>query len=209
MVTQGTVDEDIYSIQERKARMNEAIMEENGKKKKKGDSDEMCRLASAAVERFLKSPQRPMASKKSETVDLSEDIPMKSDVKSDINKEEEKKAGACDDGPGSSSDEKDEAVAEYIKDKVVEEMKANPDSSDKKKETIAEPKKQRAISTFFTKKDEVVKEVKAAKDTSESSKKKRKAAWGSDSDDSSDDEVTRRLAQKNKRAREQEAIEIE
>lgn len=64
MVTQGTVDEDIYSIQERKARMNEAIMEEGGGKKrakKSNDNDEMCRLANAAVERYLKSPVRPKA----------------------------------------------------------------------------------------------------------------------------------------------------
>jgi len=65
MVTEGTVDEDIYKIQERKARMNEAIMEESGGKKgkkKSSESEEMCRLASAAVERFLKSPTRPATS---------------------------------------------------------------------------------------------------------------------------------------------------
>ena len=58
MVTEGTVDEDIYKIQERKARMNDAIMEEEGRngKKKLNDNDEMCRLANAAVERYLKSP---------------------------------------------------------------------------------------------------------------------------------------------------------
>lgn len=62
MVCGGTVDEDIYSIQERKTSMNEAIMEEGGKNrgKKSSESDEMCRLANAAVERFLKSPTRPV-----------------------------------------------------------------------------------------------------------------------------------------------------
>ena len=58
MVTEGTVDEDIYRIQERKARMNEAIME-NKKNNKSSDSKEMCRLANAAVERFLMSPTKP------------------------------------------------------------------------------------------------------------------------------------------------------
>ena len=71
MVTQGTVDEDIYRIQERKARMNEAIMEEGGKKNKSSDSKEMCRLANAAVERFLKSPTKPeKKSEKSEVINI-------------------------------------------------------------------------------------------------------------------------------------------
>ena len=57
MVTEGTVDEDIYKIQERKSKMNDAIMEKgNDKKQNKSESTEMCRLANAAVERFLKSP---------------------------------------------------------------------------------------------------------------------------------------------------------
>merc|ERR1712127_1119619 len=59
MVCGGTVDEDIYSIQERKARMNEAIMEGAKRGKKSSDNAEICRLANAAVERFLKSPTRP------------------------------------------------------------------------------------------------------------------------------------------------------
>jgi len=60
MVCGGTVDEAIYSIQERKAKMNEAIMEDGGgaNKKKSNANDDMCRLANAAVERFLKSPAR-------------------------------------------------------------------------------------------------------------------------------------------------------
>ena len=51
---------DIYKIQERKARMNEAIMEEGSNKRKKNSSDnkEICRLANAAVERFLQSPTK-------------------------------------------------------------------------------------------------------------------------------------------------------
>ena len=60
MVTEGTVDEDIYKIQERKSKMNDAIMEKGGdKKQNKSESAEMCRLANAAVERFLKSPIKP------------------------------------------------------------------------------------------------------------------------------------------------------
>lgn len=64
MVTAGTVDEDIYKIQERKARMNDAIMEEKGRghnqKKKINENEEMCHLANAAVERYLKSPTKKL-----------------------------------------------------------------------------------------------------------------------------------------------------
>ncbi len=57
MVTEGTVDEEIYKIQERKSKMNDAIMEKGvDKKQNKSENAEMCRLADAAVERFLKSP---------------------------------------------------------------------------------------------------------------------------------------------------------
>ena len=52
MVTKDTVDEDIYKIQERKSKMNDAIME---KQNSKNDSAEMCSLANAAIERFLET----------------------------------------------------------------------------------------------------------------------------------------------------------
>jgi SNF2 family DNA or RNA helicase len=52
MVTKDTVDEDIYKIQERKSKMNDAIME---KQKSKNESAEMCSLANAAIERFLET----------------------------------------------------------------------------------------------------------------------------------------------------------
>lgn len=55
MVTQGTVDEEIYSIQERKARMNKAIMEENDKKNSKKEREELCAIAMNAVESFKRS----------------------------------------------------------------------------------------------------------------------------------------------------------
>jgi len=77
MVCGGTVDEDIYSIQERKAKMNEAIMEEEsgGKKriKKSSDNDEMCRLASAAVERF-EARKATSATTSSAVTDSSEGV---------------------------------------------------------------------------------------------------------------------------------------
>ena len=66
LVTKGTVDEDIYSIQERKAKMNAAIMENPGgdeskKKKKKGkaggDAEEISNIMQSAVNRFLQSPE--------------------------------------------------------------------------------------------------------------------------------------------------------
>jgi SWI/SNF-related matrix-associated actin-dependent regulator 1 of chromatin subfamily A len=56
LVTRGTVDEDIYSLQERKERMNKAIMDESGNKKKSGDNDEIKEMMKVAVDRFLKSP---------------------------------------------------------------------------------------------------------------------------------------------------------
>jgi hypothetical protein len=39
-------------------KMNDAIMEKD-KKQNKSENAEMCRLANAAIERFLKSPIRP------------------------------------------------------------------------------------------------------------------------------------------------------
>ncbi len=73
MVTQNTVDEDIYSIQERKARMNEAIMEEGGKKNSKNskENEEKCAIVQAAVEKFLKSPKRSKEDDKAEAIDLT------------------------------------------------------------------------------------------------------------------------------------------
>mmetsp|Transcript_40672 Transcript_40672/g.73339 ORF Transcript_40672/g.73339 Transcript_40672/m.73339 type:complete len:1169 (-) Transcript_40672:192-3698(-) len=80
MVCGGTVDEDIYSIQERKARMNDAIMEEGGgsnkRKKKPNDNDEMCRLANAAVERFMKTPTSPVAAPTASSA--ASDVPSRS-----------------------------------------------------------------------------------------------------------------------------------
>ena len=72
MVTSGTVDEDIYSIQERKARMNKAIMEESGKKSSKSskENEEKCAIAQTAVEKFLMSPKRSKE-KEADTIDLS------------------------------------------------------------------------------------------------------------------------------------------
>jgi SWI/SNF-related matrix-associated actin-dependent regulator 1 of chromatin subfamily A len=51
MVTKNTVDADIYTMQERKSKMNDAIME-SGKEKK-----ERRELLQTAVKRFLGSPQ--------------------------------------------------------------------------------------------------------------------------------------------------------
>ncbi len=47
----------MYKIKERKSKMNGAIMEKGGdKKQNKSESAEMCRLANAVVEYFLKYP---------------------------------------------------------------------------------------------------------------------------------------------------------
>lgn len=56
LVSEGTVDEDIYRMQERKESMNDAIMEDGGgkKKKKSKDNEEMANMTNAALERFMK-----------------------------------------------------------------------------------------------------------------------------------------------------------
>jgi len=55
MVSQDTVDEDIYALQQRKAKMNAAIMETDAdwNKKAKKDKEE---LIKTTVDRFMKSP---------------------------------------------------------------------------------------------------------------------------------------------------------
>lgn len=52
MVTKDTVDADIYEMQERKAKMNAAIMESNEAKKERKV------MLQAVVDRFLKSPKK-------------------------------------------------------------------------------------------------------------------------------------------------------
>mmetsp|Transcript_66126 Transcript_66126/g.97962 ORF Transcript_66126/g.97962 Transcript_66126/m.97962 type:complete len:87 (-) Transcript_66126:706-966(-) len=73
MVTEDTVDADIYAMQERKSKMNAAIFaEENGNlsdekvqkgnssrkgnESKKGDDVEITRIVQSAMDRFLSSP---------------------------------------------------------------------------------------------------------------------------------------------------------
>ncbi|KAL3786634.1 hypothetical protein HJC23_006830 [Cyclotella cryptica] len=69
LVTRGTVDEDIYSLQERKERMNKAIMDESGTKKS-SDNDDIKDIMKVAVDRFLKSPPEKV-------IPLSEAMPEK------------------------------------------------------------------------------------------------------------------------------------
>jgi hypothetical protein len=71
MVTQGTVDEDIYQMQQRKAQMNAAILETGSEdgfsssssntgatNKKSGDRKEITNMVQSAVDRFiLQSPE--------------------------------------------------------------------------------------------------------------------------------------------------------
>jgi SWI/SNF-related matrix-associated actin-dependent regulator of chromatin subfamily A containing DEAD/H box 1 len=54
MVTKDTVDEDIYQMQERKAKMNAAILENSWKK---DEVNEKKAVLETAVSRFTKSPQ--------------------------------------------------------------------------------------------------------------------------------------------------------
>jgi SWI/SNF-related matrix-associated actin-dependent regulator 1 of chromatin subfamily A len=54
MITEDTVDSDIYKMQERKSQMNEAILDSNSKarKKKNQDSEEMNNILDLAVSRY-------------------------------------------------------------------------------------------------------------------------------------------------------------
>jgi hypothetical protein len=74
MVTRGTVDEAIYSLQERKERMNEAIMDEKGAKKKNDDNEAIVEIMKGAVDQYLKSPKKASAkassATKSETIEI-------------------------------------------------------------------------------------------------------------------------------------------
>lgn len=58
MVTKGTVDEAIYSLQERKEKMNKAIMDEKGNTEKAGSNNDMNEIMTSVVDNFLKSPTR-------------------------------------------------------------------------------------------------------------------------------------------------------
>lgn len=53
----GTVDEMIYSLQERKEKMNEAIMDEKGITKQAGGGEDMKEIMKSVVGNFLKSPK--------------------------------------------------------------------------------------------------------------------------------------------------------
>jgi SWI/SNF-related matrix-associated actin-dependent regulator of chromatin subfamily A containing DEAD/H box 1 len=58
MVTEGTVDADIYEMQQRKARMNAAILESSQEKaKKKTEEADVSNILLSAVNRFLLSPE--------------------------------------------------------------------------------------------------------------------------------------------------------
>jgi len=70
LVAKDTVDEDIYKMQEKKAKMNAAIMESGSDKKEKRD------LLQSAVERFLVSPK-------------GKNLPKSSNNKEDEDSEEE------------------------------------------------------------------------------------------------------------------------
>lgn len=63
MVTRGTVDETIYSLQERKEKMNEAIMDEKGNAKQAGGGEDMKEIMKSVVGNFLKSPKGPSKGK--------------------------------------------------------------------------------------------------------------------------------------------------
>lgn len=77
MVTRGTVDEAIYSLQERKERMNEAIMDEKGNTKKAGDNNDIKEIMKQAVDGFLKSPKGKKTAAESKSINFnSEQVEM-------------------------------------------------------------------------------------------------------------------------------------
>jgi hypothetical protein len=55
-VTRDTVDNDIFEMQERKAKMNAAIMENNNESSEWNDKQAQQTVLRTAVDRFLKSP---------------------------------------------------------------------------------------------------------------------------------------------------------
>lgn len=85
LVTKGTVDEDIYQMQERKAKMNAAIMETDSQFKKNA-AKEKKKLLKATVDRFTSKspPSKVVKSRKkgvkknievqSSTASLQEDV---------------------------------------------------------------------------------------------------------------------------------------
>ncbi len=52
MVTENTVDADIYKMQQRKAKMNEAIMESKTVKDRKREAEEVQAILKMAVSRY-------------------------------------------------------------------------------------------------------------------------------------------------------------
>jgi len=56
MVTRDTVDEDIYEMQQRKAKMNAAILDTDGTKSKEVENEEVKRMLQGAVDRYLQTP---------------------------------------------------------------------------------------------------------------------------------------------------------
>ena len=218
MVTQGTVDEDIYKIQNRKMEMNEAIMEEGGgKQKKKSNNEEMARLANAAVERFLKSPVRPSSSPATETKAIEIDKDAKADPsvpeslgKDEVSAKPEASSIAKDSGDDDSKAEGDTNKASA----KPEPSSMAADSDDSSKPDVADSSdgnKPEADSKATDSRDGCKDDKDIAAPNAETAvrdeKKQAKAtkprhAW-SDSSSESDDEadledMRRRIAERNK-----------
>ena len=69
MVTEGTVDMDIYKMQQDKVQMNAAILEndggDDGRNNKSEESEEINKILDNAVNRFLSSPKLKLKQKQS------------------------------------------------------------------------------------------------------------------------------------------------
>jgi SWI/SNF-related matrix-associated actin-dependent regulator 1 of chromatin subfamily A len=63
MITEDTVDEDIYKMQQRKARMNAAIMDTDSREWNNVAANEKGNMLKHAVDRFLRSPTQSRSSK--------------------------------------------------------------------------------------------------------------------------------------------------
>ena len=79
LVTEGTVDNDIYDMQERKAKMNAAILESGGEDKtkasakkaaKKSDTAEVNNIIDNAVSRYFASPKEMKKTSRGHTIEL-------------------------------------------------------------------------------------------------------------------------------------------
>jgi len=174
MVTEGTIDEDIYRMQERKESMNEAIMEKGGGKKKSKDNDEIAKMATAALERFEKSPVRPPTSSTSSTSSTKAPV-----IEIDVDACPSLAPSPAKKMPAEKEDSSIEDKQSSIK---PEEFKLDASVDDDE----TDDKKVPAVDTSTSPANNDVEDKKPAKPVLDA---KMREAFGSDSDESDGDDV--------------------